>query len=615
MANKTRKTRVIENGDDKIIKGQIIKVECNLEEYPFFLLSDRDAKNKNKITFERQIKTSAGKPITQKWYVMANSNYGLPTSFDQDVFVTLMTIYNKQGCPKDGIVWFSFYKLVQIMDREEDGRIYDRLNESLERLTLTGIKSENSFYLNKKETYLRHKKVFTLFTDLDSKGRDRRLELVGAVPFWVKDTTIALQMSKVLLESWKQNNIKSFNPELYFSLKSGQPKREYRLLDKKRYGKNTYEIGLEKYADLLPLTYRYPSEVMRYLDKSHKELQDAKFLKDCELKQKKDGYKLILHFDESQVIPVEKPIAGNFNHSQKKEEDTTRTSQSVTSPPHSKEKIEVRSNPQSSISQPSNPVNSADPEKEKIFTQLKQFGLKPSQLKNIEQLLKTENLSDSFLQEKIKEYLSAKEIVNPPPGPGWLYKSIMEQWNKSNSLSNHMEKKKNREELEKIKSENKSMWQALIYLPDDEKQELEAEARHNAIINCYSNGSNGNFNISISIELNKLLKHELEFQKEVAAAEQAQQQILKEDIIDDDLEGQREQIRQEIKESLKRDDFFELEQLFWKLPKEQQLQIDKQIEQNLLSLLPGQEAREIIKQKGRTFQQERNKLMKQHFHD
>ena len=75
---------------------KIIRVECNMEEFPYFRLSKRDARTLREIYYSRETRNPEGDILLQEWIVRASGTLGLPGPFDQDVYVTsLLTL------PKD----------------------------------------------------------------------------------------------------------------------------------------------------------------------------------------------------------------------------------------------------------------------------------------------------------------------------------------------------------------------------------------------------------------------------------------------------------------------------------------------------------------------------------
>ena len=64
-----------------------------------------------------------------------------------DVYLAVLELLEiRGGMPEGGRLYFSLYELLQILGWRPGGRTYANLKESLRRIALTGIESENAFY-------------------------------------------------------------------------------------------------------------------------------------------------------------------------------------------------------------------------------------------------------------------------------------------------------------------------------------------------------------------------------------------------------------------------------------------------------------------------------------
>ncbi|HEX3000297.1 MAG TPA: hypothetical protein VHR86_08695, partial [Armatimonadota bacterium] len=87
----------------------------------------------------------------------------------------------------------------------------------------------------------------------------------------------------------------------------------FRFLDKKGYSNRTFEIGVMRLAEKLPIHDAYPSQVKRRLDEAHQELLDRGFLADVHYDRKRDGdEKIVYTFARSRALPPEPaPLPAN----------------------------------------------------------------------------------------------------------------------------------------------------------------------------------------------------------------------------------------------------------------------------------------------------------------
>jgi hypothetical protein len=238
------------------------KDEMNLAEYPFSVLTHRIPRHRKTYSFTQRITDHQGTVIKQSWSVLGSDKYGLPTPYDDDVLMALLYCY-KEHKPQGKKIHFSLYKLCQIMQKTLSMREYDRLRDSLNRLTSTTIVATNCFYDNLAKSWV--SEAFHLFDRYklyqERKGRaaSPHLSFIEMSEFFYRSVAVA-------------NYIKDLNLGIYYSLALPISKRLFRYLDKNRYKKRRYEEAIMRMARKLPLTYAYPSQVKQKLARAHEEL-------------------------------------------------------------------------------------------------------------------------------------------------------------------------------------------------------------------------------------------------------------------------------------------------------------------------------------------------------
>jgi hypothetical protein len=194
--------------------------------------------------------------------VLGSDKYGLPTPYDDDVLIALLYCYKEQK-PQGKQIHFSLYKLCQIMRKALSKREYDRMRDSLNRLTSTTIVATNCFYDNLAKSWV--SEAFHLFDRYklyqERKGRSTspHLSFVEMSEFFYRSVAVA-------------NYIKDLDLGIYYTLALPISKRLFRYLDKNRYKKRRYEETVMRMAYKLPLTYAYPSQVKQKLAPAHEEL-------------------------------------------------------------------------------------------------------------------------------------------------------------------------------------------------------------------------------------------------------------------------------------------------------------------------------------------------------
>lgn len=288
---------------DEAMLQPIGKDEMNLAEYPFSLLTRRVSENQKTIEVEQQVRTESGEVITQSWVVTGSDRYGLPLAIDEDIYIALMKIL-KDGGFRDRTIPFTRYQILKILGKDVSKREYDRIQQSLDRLVGTTITSKNAFWDMRTRSYV--SKAFHIFDSY---------ELYREQPGRKSAHSPELPMSYVVLsaflyESIKAGYVKNLDIEFYLRLESPLAKRLFRFLDKKAYNNRTFEIGVMRLAEKLPVHDAYPSQVKRRLDEAHRELLEQRFLADVRYDRRRDGEeKVVYTFARSRMSLPEQPPA------------------------------------------------------------------------------------------------------------------------------------------------------------------------------------------------------------------------------------------------------------------------------------------------------------------
>jgi plasmid replication initiation protein len=222
------------------------------------------------IQYTNTIRTRDGQELRQTWTVRAVQGLGLPGTLDQDVYVALLQVIDRQGdISEDGWISFSLYELIELLHRTHGGRDYRQVKESLERLSGTIIQSRNAFYRKSTKSYVDD--TFHLLDRVQhtesTNGSGKRGEKT-----WVK-------LSDYFVDSYKANYLKGLDADFYWSLNSSVAKRLYRFVDKKRGQLRRWEADLFALRDRIPLShYKYPSKIKEKLGPAHDELCHKGFL-------------------------------------------------------------------------------------------------------------------------------------------------------------------------------------------------------------------------------------------------------------------------------------------------------------------------------------------------
>ncbi len=257
----------------------IVPAEGNFEEHPYFRVGDRNA-GTGIMHFENELRTRDGNVMQQSWVVRAAHGRGLPGRYDQDVYVALMQLIDAKGLPPDGWVSFSVYELVELMGKRHSGREYGQVRESLQRLATTSVESKNAFYHKGRKAYISD--TFSLLTEV-------KLAEYEGIAGERKDRN-RVHLSQYFVDSYRANYLKHIDARFYWSLSSPIAKRLYRLVDKKRGGRKSWEVELFSLKSRIPLSdYRYASKIKEKLAPAHEELISKGFLKSVAYRKNEGG--------------------------------------------------------------------------------------------------------------------------------------------------------------------------------------------------------------------------------------------------------------------------------------------------------------------------------------
>ena len=271
-----------------VIKSQLSLVSVNLEKMPLYFFGS----SKEREKLEVEIKSS-GKPHTLldvfqdgKGYKLSfspSSVYGLLTGFDQDVLAAIQyKIYEQTKadgiCPKR--IRISLLEFPKIMRLNKSGVLYERVRESIKRLSETTVYHEN--FVKVRKSSAERLEVFqeTALKLIDYKGFQKEELKKGGNPAWQK------QFIDVEIPDWLQNDINTnyttaFDPDIYFSLPGDRPRRLYRFLELIRY-EQVRTVSYDKILAELTLM-NVKTNTNRNIKRAIDPLIECKYLKSYQL--------------------------------------------------------------------------------------------------------------------------------------------------------------------------------------------------------------------------------------------------------------------------------------------------------------------------------------------
>jgi hypothetical protein len=248
------------------------KDEMNLAELPFASLRHR-GDSRTTITYEGWVTNPDGERYQQRWVVEGGSAVGLPTEFDERVYVALMAITAEQDFTSRKVA-FSVYRVAKVVGLGMRQESYREIESALDRLVRVTFKSERAFWNNQDQERVVTTKAFHLIEEywLRYREKDTRIREAAGAPAYIV-------WSEEIWTSIQAGYIKSLNLPFFYGLKLPLSRRLYRFLDKRMHYQSEYEIDIFDLAGRLGMAdYSYPAWVKKKLRPGLDELVATGFL-------------------------------------------------------------------------------------------------------------------------------------------------------------------------------------------------------------------------------------------------------------------------------------------------------------------------------------------------
>lgn len=259
-----------------------VHMDRSLEALPLFKLSD--SADDAAIAFTTE---SGG-----RWRVLPVPGDRLPGTFDQDVYFEILHRWHDAGIPADGVVSFTLHAFLRSMGRRVDGRTYEQLRTALLRLEHTILESAGAYWDASTERALQGQ--FTLLSSVSIERRrstDREQLTLFSTLAASEPGDARVTISPMLRANITAGYSATLAPGRYLALSSPVARRLYRLLEVARAeGSVSWRVGLDRLAEQLPLSQRYPSHLQRVLQPAHEMLVAAGILRDASFKQQRRAW-------------------------------------------------------------------------------------------------------------------------------------------------------------------------------------------------------------------------------------------------------------------------------------------------------------------------------------
>ena len=223
-----------------------------------------------------------------RWRVLPAPGERLPGTFDQDVYVEILRRFAEADTPADGTLVFTLHAFLRSMGRRVDGRTYEQLRGALARLERTVLESEGAWFDAGKRSRAPARFALLSAVSIDRRRLTDRDQL-ALFPALASNepgdarVTLAPQLRANIAAGYTT----TLNAQKYGALSSPVARRLYRLLETwhAETDGTDWRLPLERLAEQLPLTQRYPSHLQRVLQPAHEMLMAGGMVKSAKFAQ------------------------------------------------------------------------------------------------------------------------------------------------------------------------------------------------------------------------------------------------------------------------------------------------------------------------------------------
>jgi len=276
-------------------RRDIVRLEKNLNSFGFFTPSHKRLSSLDEKVVRIFVRESGGQRVEAKATILPSAKLGLPITADQDKYYAFQRIMEEDLREKGQIsnpVSFTSARMLKELGLKRSGKHYREIADWLERMTLTGIRSEGAVYFAGRKKYGRD--TFTVFTRSVTIGQE------------MPDGKVA-DKNYVWLSEWQLENLNSgyvlpVDYEVYRSLHFNISKALIPLLQVWFYAaRSKPTICVEKrYSELCGILsirrWAHLSKIRQILAPSLDELKRLKVLRHWDIEKTVDGadFKIIL---------------------------------------------------------------------------------------------------------------------------------------------------------------------------------------------------------------------------------------------------------------------------------------------------------------------------------
>ncbi|MBU3912477.1 MAG: hypothetical protein KKE50_00130 [Nanoarchaeota archaeon] len=262
-------------------KRELVKVEGNLIEYPFFHLGGRKDIVVSKKHEFGEVVLEDGTTVKRNFTV--ENVKGIPGPYDQDVLMAILRIGTKKNKLTEDIP-LTIYEVA----KEIDGLKHrTRVKKSIEKLASTTYISKQVVLIKENGTKYYLDDIFHILesaTFLDSSQKNKRKS----------NQFTKVRFNRFFITNFLNDYYKFIDFGKYLSLGSPAAKKLYLYLEKKKFNKDTYQISLDNLARILPIESNKHYQIRWILKKAHEKLIEHLVIKSFEFKKDK----VVYHFPQ-----------------------------------------------------------------------------------------------------------------------------------------------------------------------------------------------------------------------------------------------------------------------------------------------------------------------------
>ena len=248
------------------------KFEMNLAEFPIAVLSKKVSEDKKTIEYSDWIIGKNGQKKRRDWVITASAKWRLPVGSSIRTIVEVFQIWKENSFESKVIPIGSRYNLLKRIGARDSKRDYTRIERDLNSLVGITIQAKNAFWDREAQAYV--SRTFHLFEELslyDPEIREKEGRVQQSFPF------AYIKASDTLYNTVKSGNILSIDGKFFRKLTAPTEQRLALYLTKILKRQSVHRRDIFKFAEQLPIYYKYPSDIKKTLNKALEGLMNKGF--------------------------------------------------------------------------------------------------------------------------------------------------------------------------------------------------------------------------------------------------------------------------------------------------------------------------------------------------